>query len=74
MMLGSIIQSIGLILDIVGVLMIADFLRKKEYYDSSPYGTSTNTSELLTNLANAPRRGTYFLITGFIVQLVGVWL
>lgn len=73
-MLSNIIQSIGLILDIVGVLMIANFLRKTKYIDSSAYGIPTNTSTLLTQLSNAPRKGTYFLIIGFVVQLVGVWL
>lgn len=73
-MLSNTIQSIGLILDIVGILMIANWLRKTEYIKSSPYGIPTNISTLLTQLANTPRKGTYFLIVGFIVQLIGVWL
>ena len=72
--IGEILQSIGLLLDVTGVLLIVRFFKKVEYKETSSYGIPTNTAELLTNLANEARMGSTFLVLGFIFQFMGVWI
>lgn len=72
--LGQIFQTIGLLLDVTGVLLIVKFFRKTTYQDNSHFGIPTNTASLLTSLANEARFGSVFLVLGFLFQLIGVWL
>ncbi|MBL0703140.1 MAG: hypothetical protein JJV95_04080 [Sulfurospirillum sp.] len=72
--LGETVQTIGLILDVIGVLLIVNFFRKITYEESSSYGLITNMPELLSTLTNGARIGSIFLVLGFIFQLIGVWI
>lgn len=73
-MISEILQTIGLLSDIIGAIIIANFLRKTKFVESSPFGIPTNTAELLTDIVNTPIKGTYFLIIGFSLQLIAVWI
>jgi hypothetical protein len=73
-MISDLLQSVGLIFDVLGVLFIIHFFKKKEYKESSPFGIPTNTAELLTDLANDARLGSYLLVFGFTFQLLGLWI
>ena len=70
---GELFQTIGLVLDVIGVLIIVDFFKKIVYREDSPYGIPSNLPQLLTNLANKGIVGSYFLVVGFAFQLIGVW-
>lgn len=72
--LGETIQTIGLILDVIGVLLIVNFFKKITYQENLKFGILTNTAELLTGLANGARKGSVFLVLGFTFQLIGVWI
>ena len=69
-----IIQTFGLLLDVTGVLLIVNFFKKITYEETSSYGLPTNTAELLSDVANGARKGSIFLVFGFIFQLLGVWI
>jgi len=71
---SDLLQSIGLIFDVLGVLFIIRFFKKSIYKESSPYAIPTNTAELLTRLANEARFGSFLLVIGFIFQLLGLWI
>ena len=71
---SQILQSIGLILDVIGVLLIIKFFKKTKYRESSPFGIPTNQAEILTNLSNEGRTGSYFLVVGFFFQLIALWI
>jgi uncharacterized oligopeptide transporter (OPT) family protein len=73
-LISDLLQSIGLIFDVLGVLFIIRFFKKSVYKESSPYGVSTNTAELLTNLANEARFGSILLVIGFAFQFLGLWI
>ena len=73
-MISDLLQSIGLIFDVLGVLFIIRFFKKSVYKKSSPYGIPTNTAELLTNLANEARFGSFLLVIGFCFQFLGLWI
>lgn len=66
------LQAFGLFLDLVGVIYIANGLRKIRYKESSPYGKSVNLESILNEIANAPLCGTYILILGFLFQFAGL--
>jgi len=72
--LGDIVQTFGLLLDVIGVILIVNFFKKTTYKESSSYGIPTNTPELLSEIANGARKGSLFLVFGFIFQLIGVWI
>ena len=72
--IGQIFQTIGLVLDVIGVLLIVNFFKKIAYKEDSHFGMPSNLPSLLTELANGARKGSIFLVLGFSFQLVGVWI
>lgn len=73
-MLSILLQSLGLIFDVIGVLLIVHFFKKQEYQESSPFGIPTNLPVILTNIANEAKLGSYFLVIGFVFQFLGLWI
>jgi len=71
-MCGKYVQSLGLIFDVIGVVIIANGMRKQNYQESSPFGIPVNTAEMLSHLGNSPLFGTWFLIAGFVLQFIAL--
>lgn len=66
MTLAKVIGSIGLLLDIVGVIIIAFFVRYDIYCDGS--------SKVKPGERNRRRLGWVLILIGFALQLIGLWL
>ncbi len=72
--LGQILQTIGLIFDVIGVVLIVNFFRRVTYKEDTPFGLPSDLPSLLAELANGAIPGSIFLVLGFIFQLIGVWI
>ncbi len=73
-MIAQLVQSIGLIFDLIGVILIVHGFKKVKVEESSPFGFATNMVEILTELKNEARLGSCFLVGGFLLQLIGLWI
>ncbi len=71
---SKIFQSIGLVFDVIGVVILAHGFKKVTVEESSPYGIVVNMGELLTDIKNEARFGSLFLILGFTFQIIGLWI
>ncbi len=72
-MVSEICQTIGLVFDVLGVIIIAHGLKKVTVKESSLYGIGTNMGEILTDLKNEALLGSWLLVLGFIFQILGLW-
>ncbi len=71
---SKISQSVGLMLDVIGVVILAHGFKKVTVEESSPYGIITNMGEVLSDFKNEVRLGSIFLVLGFIFQIIGLWI
>ncbi len=72
-MTNQVIQTFGLVLDLIGVIIIVHGFKKVTVKESSQFGLVTNMGEVLTKLRNEARIGSAFLVLGFTFQLIGLW-
>ena len=72
--ISKICQSVGLIFDVIGVIILAHGFKKVKVEEGSPYGIIVNMGEVLSDMKNEVRFGSLFLVFGFIFQIIGLWV
>lgn len=76
--MGSVVITVGLALDIVGVVVLARavIINKETAVNlaATKWGGNKALEEALLQQSRDAKRGLVFIVSGFVLQAVGTWL
>lgn len=70
---GKILQAIALILNLIGFLIIANWIRKPKIEEDSHFGIPVNLPSVLGDLIRTPKKGAFFVFIGVVVQFASLF-